>query len=91
MTFLSSGLLTLNGDLDYETQTNYVLNVSAEDMGNPKMVSFQYLHIKITDVNDNAPLFSQSTYYAVILENSDPGTPVIEVLASDADTGVVVS
>lgn len=39
------------------------------------------------DVNDNAPLFSQSHYSTVVLENVEPGTSVVNLTASDRDAG----
>jgi hypothetical protein len=45
------------------------------------------LQVIVTDVNDNAPLFSQQSYYQVVPENASPGTSVLTVRATDADTG----
>uniref|UniRef100_A0A3P9J7C5 Cadherin-12 n=1 Tax=Oryzias latipes TaxID=8090 RepID=A0A3P9J7C5_ORYLA len=41
--------------------------------------------IKLQDMNDNEPQFSQEVYTASIPERSDVGTPVIQVTATDAD------
>lgn len=39
------------------------------------------------DVNDNAPLFSQTHYSTVVLENVQPGTSVVNLTATDRDLG----
>lgn len=39
------------------------------------------------DVNDNDPKFNQSTYTALVMENSATGTSVLTVYASDQDKG----
>lgn len=43
--------------------------------------------VNIQDVNDNAPVFSQSTYTGVIPENTSAGVNVIKITATDADEG----
>ncbi|CAG5115641.1 unnamed protein product, partial [Candidula unifasciata] len=82
-----TGYLSISDALDHEKQTNYSLNISAEDSGMPRMVSYQQLQIKVTDTNDNAPVFNKSVYQANVSENSAPQTPIIKIQALDADTG----
>jgi len=43
--------------------------------------------IVIDDINDNAPVFTQRVYRAVMSENYAVGTSVISVSATDADIG----
>lgn len=45
------------------------------------------LHIKVIDVNDNAPIFVQKTYNVTVGENLSlrPPTPVVQVRAEDKD------
>lgn len=45
------------------------------------------VEIEIVDINDNAPMFYQSHYSAVVLENVDVGTSVVNLTATDKDTG----
>ena len=45
------------------------------------------LRIKITDVNDNSPVFSQPFYLNDVVENTPDGTIVMQVLATDPDEG----
>ena len=82
-----SGLLTIWEALDRETRASYVLNISAEDAGVPKMAAYQELRLSVEDVNDNSPLFELSVYQGVVNESSPAGTPVATVRATDNDQG----
>ncbi|XP_064527165.1 cadherin-1-like isoform X2 [Pseudopipra pipra] len=44
--------------------------------------------ITITDRNDNPPIFSQAAFHGSVPEGAEPGTPVLWVLATDADDAV---
>ncbi|XP_055386024.1 protein dachsous [Condylostylus longicornis] len=79
--------LQINGFLDRETIPAYSLVVEALDGGNPPLKGHMTVNITIQDVNDNPPIFNQSRYFATIPENSTVGTSVLQVYASDADTG----
>ena len=43
------------------------------------------VNIIVMDNNDNAPIFSQTTYDVTISEDIPPDTEVVQVLASDRD------
>ena len=83
----SSGLLFLSVPLDYETQRFHRLTVRAVDRGLPSLSSTQTLTVEVGDVNDQAPVFSQSIYNASVAENRDPEEPVVRVSATDTDSG----
>ena len=44
--------------------------------------------IKVTDINDNMPRFSTNSYQASIPANAKPGDRVIQLSATDLDSGV---
>ena len=44
--------------------------------------------VYLNDVNDNPPQFQKTTYTAVIPENVTANTPLLEVKATDVDTGL---
>ncbi|XP_008071582.1 desmoglein-4 [Carlito syrichta] len=56
------------------------LNSRGEDLERPLE-----LRVKVMDVNDNPPVFSQNVYTASIEENSDANTLVVKLSATDAD------
>ena len=45
------------------------------------------IQIRVTDMNDNAPFFSERVYTARVPENTDIGTIVMTVTANDLDEG----
>lgn len=80
--------LIVKGTLDRELKDSYELVLRVRDGGNPPRSSQALLRVSITDVNDNSPQFERSTYEAEMTENAPPGTPVLQVRASDRDIGV---
>ncbi|XP_077330320.1 protocadherin gamma-C5-like isoform X13 [Lithobates pipiens] len=80
--------LITDGNLDREKIHQYTIELTATDLGTPALSAKMTVIIRVSDVNDNAPAFTQSTYNAFIKENSDPGTLLCTVSATDADEGV---
>lgn len=79
--------LETTGKLDRETRGFYVLNVSARDGGSPPKNGYLQVNVTILDVNDNPPIFDHSDYIVSLNESVLPGTPVLQVMASDNDLG----
>ncbi|XP_038157815.1 protocadherin gamma-A11-like [Cyprinodon tularosa] len=77
--------LTTDSVLDRETVSEYNITVSATDSGVPPLSTKKKFHLKISDINDNAPVFLQNIYTAFIRENNPPGTSVITLSAKDLD------
>ncbi|XP_023803108.1 protocadherin beta-15-like, partial [Cyanistes caeruleus] len=48
--------------LDREETARYILRVTAADAGSPPLTSTQTFTVDISDVNDNAPVFNQTSY-----------------------------
>lgn len=48
-------------------------------------VAHARLHVAVTDVNDNCPVFVEQPYVAAVLAGAEPGAPVLRVRAVDAD------
>ncbi|XP_056136643.1 protocadherin-7 [Lampris incognitus] len=80
--------LIVKGPLDREQRDSYELVLRVRDGGNPPRSSQALLRVAITDVNDNSPRFERAVYEAEMAENAPPGTPVLQVRASDRDVGV---
>uniref|UniRef100_A0A8D0DTW5 FAT atypical cadherin 2 n=1 Tax=Salvator merianae TaxID=96440 RepID=A0A8D0DTW5_SALMN len=74
--------------LDRENSTERVIaiKIMAKDGGGK--VAFCTVKIILTDENDNPPQFKASEYFLSIQSNVSRGSPVIQVLAYDADEGV---
>ncbi|KAF0022045.1 protocadherin-8 [Scophthalmus maximus] len=73
--------------LDRERVPEYNLTVVAEDLGSPPFKTVSHYTIRVTDENDNPPLFSKALYEVSVLENNIPGSYVTTVVARDADVG----
>ncbi|XP_034740292.1 protocadherin gamma-A11-like, partial [Etheostoma cragini] len=80
--------LVLNKELDREILKEINLILTALDGGSPQRSGTVVIHITVLDANDNVPVFSQAVYKASLPENSQPGTVVLTVSASDADEGL---
>lgn len=79
--------LETTGKLDRETRGAYVLNISARDGGKPPKLGYVQVNVTILDVNDSPPIFDHSDYIVSLNESVPPGTPVLQVMASDNDLG----
>ncbi|XP_044136931.1 LOW QUALITY PROTEIN: protocadherin gamma-C5-like [Bufo gargarizans] len=81
-------ILVTDGNLDREETSQYTIELTASDLGSPPLYSKTSVTFSVSDINDNAPVFTQSTYNAFINENSNPGTLLCTVSATDLDEGV---
>ncbi|XP_063154835.1 cadherin-18 [Candoia aspera] len=72
--------------LDREKKTHYVLHAQAIDRwtNKPLEPESEFI-IKVQDINDNAPKFTDGPYIVTVPEMSDMGTSVLQVTATDAD------
>ncbi|KAE8287468.1 Protocadherin Fat 3 FAT tumor suppressor-like protein 3 Precursor [Larimichthys crocea] len=80
-----TGIISVIYPLDYETMQYYRLTVKATDTltGAKSEVD---VDIVVLDVNDNSPLFQNTSYSSVLAENSMIGTTVLQVFAQDQDS-----
>lgn len=83
----NSGLVTSAALLDREVASEIVLNISAKDQGLQPKISYTRLIINITDVNDQVPTFTQSTYHVSLVEHAPAGTELVALSATDDDLG----
>ncbi|KAL8194378.1 UNVERIFIED_CONTAM: hypothetical protein K2H54_016430 [Gekko kuhli] len=72
--------------LDRESVSEYNITITATDKGSPKLASIRIINVRISDVNDNSPVFEKSTYEMQIRENNIPGLLIGLVHADDLDT-----
>ncbi|XP_059202201.1 protocadherin-20 [Centropristis striata] len=83
-------LLSTSKPLDYEMKREHHITVvvhgrSAE--GSVIAPSRRVIRVLVADVNDNAPRFPQTHYQLEVEENNQPGMSLLQVSASDADSG----
>ncbi|NWY15368.1 PCD23 protein, partial [Aphelocoma coerulescens] len=78
--------------LDRETKSQYTFRAVASDCSThfPRSttVTFCGVTVLIQDVNDNVPKFEQSYYKASVWEGQSPKTDIIQVFATDLDSGL---
>uniref|UniRef100_A0A4W5QMN5 Cadherin domain-containing protein n=1 Tax=Hucho hucho TaxID=62062 RepID=A0A4W5QMN5_9TELE len=77
--------LVTDAVLDRESVLEYNITVVATDAGSPPLSSRRTFHLKVSDVNDNAPLFPQVVYNSYVAENNSPGVSIFTVTAKDTD------
>ncbi|XP_023818896.1 B-cadherin-like [Oryzias latipes] len=80
-----TGDLYVHRRLDREKQAHYTLFAHADSAGASKAEDPMEIIINIIDMNDNKPIFEQTSYVAEVAESSPKGTTVIQVKATDAD------
>lgn len=81
-------MLLTNATLDRERWPRYSLTVLARDQGARPLWAEEQLSVRVTDANDNAPVFERSRYEVSMLENNPPSLHLLTLRAHDADEGV---
>ncbi|KAM9740734.1 protocadherin gamma-C5-like [Menidia menidia] len=79
--------LVTNAPLDREKNVDYSVTIRAKDSGKPSLTSEKTIVVKLLDVNDNPPVFSQASFIVYVKENNAPGKILCSVSASDLDSG----
>ena len=84
---MTTGTISLRAPLDYEDTQSYQFTVVASDGGTPRHTATTGVMVTILDENDNTPMFSPGHHTGQVRENSPAYTPVLQLPASDADSG----
>lgn len=79
--------IDLKDRLDREVKDSYLVQVIAKDGGSQPKQSILDVHISVTDVNDNTPIFSQNVYNVSISNEHERIIPVASLFATDLDSG----
>nr|XP_054378551.1 protocadherin-15 isoform X5 [Pongo abelii] len=89
-----TGVIYVNGPLDYETRTSYVLRVQADslevvlaNLRVPSKSNTAKVYIEIQDENNHPPVFQKKFYIGGVSEDARMFTSVLRVKATDKDTG----
>ena len=77
------GVISVNSLLDYEEIQLIVATVVARDAGSPPLTATALINVTLTDVNDNAPVFSQAAYRISVPEDQMPGRSLSQVRNSN--------
>ncbi|XP_043369203.1 protocadherin-23 isoform X2 [Dermochelys coriacea] len=82
-----TGHICVCQDIDREEDpATYDLLVKATDGGGLSAQAF--VRIEIEDINDNQPIFDPASYVTSISSHTHPGTEIINVIATDRDSGI---
>nr|XP_044988929.1 protocadherin beta-6 [Jaculus jaculus] len=79
--------LETDGALDRESRDKYNITITVSDMGTPRLKTEHNITVQVSDVNDNAPAFSQTSYTLLVPENNSPSLHIGTVSATDTDSG----
>ncbi|KAM9849745.1 uncharacterized protein ACBR49_007036 [Aulostomus maculatus] len=84
----STGEITVKGQLDYEVDESYEIDIQASDSGVVPLRTDKSVTVNIKDINDNAPAIEVTSQSERIPEDSRPGTTVALISITDLDSGV---
>uniref|UniRef100_A0A8C1Y607 Protocadherin 2 alpha b 9 n=1 Tax=Cyprinus carpio TaxID=7962 RepID=A0A8C1Y607_CYPCA len=86
-TYKNKHSLVVDGPLDRERASEYNVTITATDEGSPPLSSTSVITVHVSDVNDNAPRFSEPVINVYVKENSQIGAVIHTVSAFDPDVG----
>nr|XP_042696680.1 protocadherin beta-1-like [Chrysemys picta bellii] len=78
--------LVTESALDRERLSEYNITITAQDLGSPSLATAVTITVKISDINDNSPVFNEASYTMYIRENNGPGIKIGKVSAIDSDS-----
>ncbi|XP_029020996.1 protocadherin alpha-6-like isoform X13 [Betta splendens] len=83
-----TGEIRVKGEIDFEENDIYKLDVEASDKGTPPLTGECRLIIKVIDVNDNPPEIEVTSLSNTVPEDSKPGTVISLISVKDKDSGI---
>ena len=86
-TFKNFYTLVTERPLDRESRAEYNITITVTDMGTPPLKTQHNITVLVSDVNDNAPTFTQTSYTLSVRENNSPALHIGSVSATDWDAG----
>ncbi|XP_042119840.2 protocadherin beta-6-like [Peromyscus maniculatus bairdii] len=86
-TFENYYTLVAEGPLDRESRAEYNITITVTDMGTPRLTTQHTITVQVSDVNDNAPAFTQTSYTLFVQENNSPALHIGTISATDSDSG----
>uniref|UniRef100_H0X4P6 Protocadherin beta 5 n=1 Tax=Otolemur garnettii TaxID=30611 RepID=H0X4P6_OTOGA len=86
-TFKNFYTLVTQKPLDRESKAQYNITITVTDLGTPRLKTEHSITVLISDVNDNAPAFTQTSYTLFVGENNSPALHIGTISATDRDSG----
>ncbi|KAL8194380.1 UNVERIFIED_CONTAM: hypothetical protein K2H54_016469 [Gekko kuhli] len=80
-----SGEISVQGNLDFEEQDFFEIDVQAQDAEG--LSSLAKVFVTVMDTNDNAPEITISSFFTSVSENSPSGTVIALLRVEDKDSG----
>ncbi|XP_059845919.1 protocadherin-10-like [Hypanus sabinus] len=79
--------MLISQPLDRESASRYNITITCTDAGILPLTSQETISLEVSDVNDNAPRFTQPAYTASVMENNVIGASIFHLSAVDPDVG----
>ncbi|XP_054345275.1 protocadherin beta-12 [Pongo pygmaeus] len=73
--------------LDRESRALYNITITVTDLGTPRLKTEHNITVLVSDINDNAPAFTQTSYALFVRENNSPALHIGSISATDRDSG----
>ena len=73
-------------EFDLETRQDYVFYVEVYNIDSGSVYDYAWVEVRLQDVNDNPPVFSQSLYTSVINTSQPLHSVIISLSATDRDS-----
>ncbi|ESO93971.1 hypothetical protein LOTGIDRAFT_51526, partial [Lottia gigantea] len=73
--------------LDRERNDEHKVMVICRDSGTPRLSARAKFTVRLTDMNDEPPVFTKRVFETSVEENNVIGRPIIRISANDADIG----
>ncbi|XP_029402626.1 protocadherin beta-8 isoform X2 [Mus pahari] len=86
-TFKNFYTLVTERSLDRESKAEYNITIIVSDLGTPRLTTQHTITVQVSDINDNAPAFTQTSYTLFVHENNSPALHIGTISATDSDSG----
>ncbi|XP_028633738.1 protocadherin beta-18-like [Grammomys surdaster] len=86
-TFKNFYTLVTEHPLDRESRAEYNITITVSDLGKPRLTTQHTITVHVSDINDNAPVFTQTSYTMFVHENNSPVLHIGTISATDSDSG----
>lgn len=87
----TTGDIVTSGSLDREAEAQYSLTVVAIDRGNPPRSGTTFVTVHIININDETPVFAQTSVTRSVEENQNASQVLYKVSAKDDDEDALLN